>query len=157
MGATPDNRHCCGDRFRRRCPRHGDAVAAADSNARSWHASLPEAPFDLRIFTGAVKTDSRGEIIDGADTDPVKKLVGAEAAGPRAGMERFTKIMFGVGYFDGRPDKGSRIDPNNPQLSSGSQHWPFVKQPFRSWPNSVAVTPDGRKLYVDAAGPRGLS
>lgn len=117
--------------------------------------SLPEAPFDLRIFTGAVKTDSRGEIIDGPDTDPVKKLVGAEAAGPRAGMERFTKIMFGVGYFDGRPDKGSRINPNNPQLSSGSQHWPFVKQPFRSWPNSVALTPDGRKLYVTLPGKEG--
>jgi hypothetical protein len=57
--------------------------------------SLPEAPFDLRIFTGAVKTDSRGEIIDGPDTDPVKKLVGAEAAGPRAGMERFTKSCSG--------------------------------------------------------------
>jgi len=118
-------------------------------------AALPEAPFGLRIFTGAVKTDSRGEIIDGPDTDPVKKLVGAEAAGPRAGMERFTKIMFGAGYFDGRPDKGTRINPNNPQLSSGSQHWPFVKQPFRSWPNSVAVTPDGRKLYVTLPGREG--
>ena len=58
--------------------------------------SLPEAPFDLRFFSGAVKTNSRGEIITGPDSDPVKKLVGAEAAGSRAGMDRFTKILFGV-------------------------------------------------------------
>ena len=53
--------------------------------------SLPEAPFDLRFFSGAVKTNSRGEIITGPDSDPVKKLVGAEAAVSRAGMDRFTK------------------------------------------------------------------
>src|SRR5471032_2136253 len=53
--------------------------------------SLPEAPFDLRFFSGAVKTNSRGEIITGASDDPVKKLVGAEAAGQRAGMDRYTK------------------------------------------------------------------
>ena len=117
--------------------------------------ALPEAPFSLRFFSGAVKTDSRGEIIDGPDDDPVKKLVGAEAAGPRAGIDRFTKILFGVGYFDGRPDKGTRIDPNNPRVNSGSQHWPFVKQPFRSWPNALALTPDGRKLYVTLPGREG--
>jgi DNA-binding beta-propeller fold protein YncE len=117
--------------------------------------ALPEAPFNLRFFSGAVKTDSRGEIIDGPDDDPVKKLVGAEAAGPRAGIDRFTKILFGVGYFDGRPDKGTRINPNNPQVNSGNQHWPFVKQPFRSWPNALALTPDGRKLYVTLPGREG--
>lgn len=47
-------------------------------------------------------------------------------------MERFTKILFGVSYFDGRPDKGTRIDPNNPRVNSGSQHWPFIEQPFRN-------------------------
>src|SRR5262245_15497965 len=78
--------------------------------------SLPEAPFDLRYFSGPVKTNSRGEIITGRDDDPVKKIVGAEAAGPRAGLDRFTKILFGVGYFDGRPDPGTRIDPNDPQV-----------------------------------------
>src|ERR1700675_3306791 len=56
--------------------------------------SLPEAAFDLRFFSGAVKTNSRGEIITGPNDDPVKKLVGAEAAGQRAGMDRFTKILF---------------------------------------------------------------
>jgi DNA-binding beta-propeller fold protein YncE len=117
--------------------------------------SLPEAPFHLRFFGGAVKTNSRGEIITGPDNDPVKKLVGAESAGLRAGLERFTKIMFGVGYFDGRPDPGTRIDPNNPQVKSGNQHWPNVKQPFRSWPNALALTPDGSKLYVTLPGREG--
>src|SRR6188508_2560227 len=89
----------------------GALAAAMQSPAPAFQRkvlapALPEAPFDLRFFSGAVKTDSRGEIIDGFDDDPVKKIVGAEAAGPRAGMDRFTKILFGVGYFDGRPDKG---------------------------------------------------
>jgi DNA-binding beta-propeller fold protein YncE len=117
--------------------------------------SLPEAPFDLRFFSGAVKTNSRGEIITGFSSDPVKRLVGAEAAGPRAGVDRFTKILFAAGYFDGRPDPGTRLDPNNQQVESGNQHWPFVKQPFRSWPNSVALTPDGAKLYVTLPGREG--
>ena len=117
--------------------------------------ALPEAPFPLRFFPGAVKTNSRGEIITGPDDDPVKHIVGAESAGERAGLERFTKIMFGVNYFDGRPDPGTRIDPNNPQVNSGSQHWPFVKQPFRSWPNAVALTPAGNKLYVTLPGREG--
>ena len=91
--------------------------------------ALPEAPFELRFFPGAVKTNSRGEIITGPDDDPVKNLVGAESAGDRAGLERFTKILFGVDYFNGRPDPGTRLDPNNPQVNSGSQHWPFVKHP----------------------------
>jgi hypothetical protein len=105
--------------------------------------SLPEAPFDLRFFGGTVKTNSRGEIITGFTSDPVKRLVGAEAAGPRAGVDRFTKIMFGVNYFDGRPDPDTRLDPNNQIVKSGNQHWPFVPQPFRSWPNALALTPDG--------------
>src|SRR5512147_794100 len=46
---------------------------------------LPEAPFDLRFFPSAVKTDSTGRIITGQTADPVKNLVGAEAAGVRAG------------------------------------------------------------------------
>src|SRR5262245_62858834 len=73
--------------------------------------ALPEAPFDLRFFSGAVKTNSRGEIIEGFDSDPVKRLVGAESAGMRAGLERFTKILFAVDYFTGRPNKGDRLDP----------------------------------------------
>ena len=60
-------------------------------------------------------------------------------------------------YFDGRPDPGTRIDPNNPKVNSGNQHWPFVKQPFRSWPNALALTPDGRQALRHAAGPRRLS
>src|SRR4029453_17734266 len=95
--------------------------------------ALPESPFNLRFFSGAVKTNSRGDIITGPDDDPVKNIVGAQSAGDRAGLERFTKILFGVDYFTGRPDPGTRLDPNNPQVNSGSQHWPFVPQPFRSW------------------------
>jgi DNA-binding beta-propeller fold protein YncE len=117
--------------------------------------ALPEAPFDLRFFTGAVKTDSSGDIIEGFTSDPVKKLVGAEAAGSRAGMDRFTKIMFGVSYREGRPNKGKRIDPNDPFVESGNMHWPHVKQPFRSWPNALALTADGKKLYVTLPGREG--
>jgi DNA-binding beta-propeller fold protein YncE len=117
--------------------------------------ALPESPFALRFFSGAVKTNSRGEIITGPDDDPVKNIVGAETAGERAGFERFTKILFGVDYFDGRPDPGTRLDPNDPQVNSGKQHWPFVKQPFRSWPNALALTPDGNKLYITLPGREG--
>jgi DNA-binding beta-propeller fold protein YncE len=115
----------------------------------------PEAPFHLRFFSTAVKTDSGGRILTGPTSDPVKTLVGAESAGVRAGLQRFTKILFGAGYIDGRPDPGTRIDPNNPVVKSGSQHWPFVPQPFRSWPTSLALTPDGRKLYVSLPGREG--
>jgi hypothetical protein len=70
--------------------------------------ALPESPFDLRFFSGAVKTNSRGDVITGPDDDPVKNIVGAESAGDRAGLERFTKILFAVDYFTGRPDPGTR-------------------------------------------------
>jgi DNA-binding beta-propeller fold protein YncE len=128
---------------------------SAPFDRRVLGAALPEAPFDLRFFSTAVKTDSQGKILTGPTSDPVKNLVGAEAAGERAGLERYTKILFGASYIDGRPDPGTRIDPNNPEVKSGSQHWPFVKQPFRSWPNALAVTPDGRKLYVTLPGREG--
>src|SRR5262245_43929224 len=39
-----------------------------------------EAPFPLRFFSTPVKTDSRGRIITGPTSDPVKTIVGAEAA-----------------------------------------------------------------------------
>ena len=115
----------------------------------------PEAPFELRFFETAVKTDSRGRIITGPNSDPVKNVVGAEPAGTRAGLERFTKIMYGAGYIDGRPDPGTRIDPNNPQVKSGNQFWPNRKQPFRSEPRSLALSNDGRKLYVALPGREG--
>jgi DNA-binding beta-propeller fold protein YncE len=135
--------------------RAGALLQATAFQAIVLRPSLPEAPFDLRFFSGAVKTDSRGEIITGFTSDPVKRLVGAEAAGPRAGVDRFTKILFGVNYFDGRPDPGTRLDPNDQNVNSGSQHWPFVPQPFRSWPNALALTPDGAKLYVTLPGREG--
>ena len=116
---------------------------------------LPEAPFDLRFFSTAVKTDSKGQVITGPTADPVKDIVGAEAAGVRAGMPRFTKIMFGAGYFDGAPGAVDRIDPNNPIVKAGGQHWPNVPQPFRSQPNSLAITDDGAKLYVTLPGREG--
>jgi len=135
--------------------RAGAALQTAAFQAIVLKPSLPEAPFNLRFFSGAVKTNSRGEIITGFSSDPVKRLVGAESAGERAGVERFTKILFGVNYFDGRPDPGTRLDPNNQILKSGSQHWPFVPQPFRSWPNALALTPNGAKLYVTLPGREG--
>jgi DNA-binding beta-propeller fold protein YncE len=114
-----------------------------------------ESPLELRIFITAVKTDSRGRIITGPTSDPVKNIVGAESAGERGGMQRFTKIMFGASYIDGRPDPGTRIDPNNPVVKSGSQVWPNIKQPFRSEPRAMALTADGRKLYVTLPGREG--
>ena len=116
---------------------------------------LPEAPFDLRFFSTAVKTDSKGQVITGSTADPVKEIVGAEAAGERAGMPLFTKIMFEAGYFDGTPGAVDRIDPNNPIVKAGGQHWPNVPQPFRSQPNSLAITDDGAKLYVTLPGREG--
>ena len=114
-----------------------------------------ESPLALRIFTTAVKTDSRGRIITGPTSDPVKNIVGAESAGERGGLQRFTKIMYGASYIDGRPDPGTRIDPNNPIVKSGSQVWPNIKQPFRSQPRAMSLTADGRKLYVTLPGREG--
>src|SRR4051794_7462439 len=114
-----------------------------------------ESPLALRIFITAVKTDSRGRIITGPNSDPVKNVVGAESAGERGGLQRFTKVMYGASYIDGRPDPGTRIDPNNPQVKSGSQVWPNIKQPFRSQPRAMALTADGRKLYVTLPGREG--
>jgi hypothetical protein len=71
------------------------------------------------MFTTAVKTDSQNKIITGPQSDPVKNIIGPESAGERGGMQRFTKVMFGAGYIDGRPDPGTRIDPNNPAVKSG--------------------------------------
>ena len=51
----------------------------------------PEAPLELRQFVGPVKTDSRGRVITGPNSDPVKNIVGAASAGIHAGLERFTK------------------------------------------------------------------
>src|SRR5262249_61483877 len=114
-----------------------------------------EAPLALRLFTTAVKTDSKGKIITGITIDPVKNVVGPEAAGERGGMDRYTKVMFGAGYIDGRPDPATRIDPNNPVVKSGNQLWPNRPQPFRSQPRSLAVTPDGKKLYDSLPGREG--
>lgn len=115
----------------------------------------PESAEPLRMFPTAVKVDSRGRVITGQTSDPVKTLVGAELAGTRAGLPRYTKITFGAQYDTGRPNDSHRIDPNNPSLSSGSEHWPHRDQPFRSWPTAVAVTPDGAKLYVSLPGREG--
>ncbi len=118
-------------------------------------STMPEAPLPLRFFSTAVKTDSRGRIITGPTSDPVKNIVGPESAGERGGLLRFTKMMFGAGYIDGRPDPGTRIDPNNPRVSSGNQLWPNRKQPFRSEPRALALTADGKKLYVTLPGREG--
>src|SRR5262245_6410986 len=127
----------------------------SDNFAFQVLATTAEAPLPLRFFSTAVKTDSRGRIITGPTNDPVKKIVGPESAGMRAGLARFTKIMFGASYVDGRPDPGTRIDPNNPQVTSGNQKWPNRPQPFRSHPRALSITPDGRKLYVTLPGREG--
>lgn len=132
--------------------------AATSSASFTMHILAPvgpESPLELRLFSTPVKTDSSGQIITGQTSDPVKNIVGAEAAGTRAGLPRFTKIMFGAQYDTGRPSASDRIDPNHPALSSGSEHWPHRNQPFRSWPDAVAVTPDGSKLYVSLPGREG--
>jgi DNA-binding beta-propeller fold protein YncE len=117
-------------------------------------AAQPEAPFPLRFFSTPVKTDGQGNVITGPDNSGgLKDLVGAESAGTRAGLPRYTKIMFSAHYDDGRPR--DRLDPNHQVVDSGSAHWPFVKQPFRSWPNALALTPDGKKLYVTLPGREG--
>jgi len=118
-------------------------------------ATSSEAPLALRLFTTAVKTDSKGKIITGSASDPVKNIVGPEPAGERGGLDRYTKVMFGAGYIDGRPDPGTRIDPNNPVVKSGNQLWPNRSQPFRSQPRSLALTPDAKKLYVALPGREG--
>src|ERR1044071_8314830 len=48
-------------------------------------ATTPEAPLALRFFSTAVKTDSRGRIITGTTSDPVKNIVGPETAGGTLG------------------------------------------------------------------------
>src|SRR5689334_16694247 len=118
-------------------------------------STMAEAPLPLRFFSTAVKTDSRGRVVTGPTSDPVKNIVGPEAAGERGGLLRFTKIMFGAGYIDGRPDPGTRIDPNNPRVRSGNQMWPNRQQPFRSEPRALSLTPDARKLYVALPGREG--
>lgn len=85
----------------------------------------------------------------------MKNIIGPEPAGERGGMQRFTKVMFGAGYIDGRPDPGTRIDPNGPIVKSGHQFWPNREQPFRSQPRALALTPNGRKLYVTLPGREG--
>jgi DNA-binding beta-propeller fold protein YncE len=114
-----------------------------------------EAPLALRFFSTAVKTDSRGRIITGPTSDPVKNIVGAQTAGEKGGMERFTKQTFGASYIDGRPDPSTPIDPNNPQVSSGNEMWPYRPQPFRSWPTALTLNPSGSKLYVALPGREG--
>jgi DNA-binding beta-propeller fold protein YncE len=118
-------------------------------------STTAEAPLALRFFTTAVKTDSRGRIITGQNSDPVKEIVGPEPAGERGGMQRFTKIMFGASYLDGRPDPGTRINPNNPIVKSGNEFWPNRDQPFRSQPRALALTPSGKKLFVTLPGREG--
>src|SRR4051794_28302209 len=127
-----------------------EAVAARQLSAPFSYKILrttAEAPLPLRLFETAVKTDSQGKIITGPNSDPVKTIIGPEPAGERGGMQRFTKVMFGAGYIDGRPDPSTRIDPNNAKVSSGNELWPNRPQPFRSQPRALTVTPDGKKLY----------
>src|ERR1044072_7374080 len=78
-----------------------------------------ESPLELRIFITAVKTDSRGRIITGPNSDPVKNIVGAESAGERGGLQRFTKVMYGASYIDSRADTRTRIACNNPAAKNG--------------------------------------
>ena len=72
----------------------------------------PEAPEELRLFATPVKADSSGQVISGQTGDPVKNIVGAQAAGNRGGLARFTKILFGAEYNTGRPNPSHRLEPS---------------------------------------------
>ena len=53
----------------------GAAIATAQSGTfvpEVLAPALPESPFELRFFSGAVKINSRDDIITGLDEDPVK-------------------------------------------------------------------------------------
>jgi len=73
----------------------GPRPLGASLTANVLAPALPESPFDLRFFSGPVKTTPDGTIITGPGFTGQRNLVGAESAGLRAGLERFTKIMFG--------------------------------------------------------------
>jgi hypothetical protein len=115
-----------------RAAAQGSTTLGTAFERRILAPALPESPFDLRLFSTAVKTDACGKVITNIDATGPHKLVGAEAAGERAGLPRFTKILFSASYFTGTA--GHRLDPNNPIVTSGGEHWPFVAQPMRSWP-----------------------
>src|ERR1043165_8327118 len=58
-------------------------ILSAPFTRQVMKAVGPESPLDLRQFIGPVKTDSRGRVITGPNSDPVKNIVGAESAGIR--------------------------------------------------------------------------
>src|SRR5262245_53137050 len=62
---------------------------------------LSESPLSLRFFAEAVEADAPAVIVTRPNGGAVERIVGAEPSGVRAGIEPFTKIMFGVNYFDG--------------------------------------------------------
>ena len=53
------------------------------------------------LFVGILLAPTGVQFI--ANSDPAKNIVGPESAGMRAGLARFTKIMFGASYINGRP------------------------------------------------------
>jgi DNA-binding beta-propeller fold protein YncE len=103
-------------------------------------ATSTEAPFDLPFFTTAVKSDSRGGIITGrrATRSRLWWARSSPVSGPDSCAIR-RSCSEPITSMGGRIR--TRIDPNNPEAASGNQHWPNVPQPFRSWPNALALTP----------------
>ena len=115
-------------------------------------ATTSEAPLALRFFSTAVKTDSRGRIITGPTNDPVKNIVGPESAGMRAGLARFTKIMFGAGYIDGRPDPGTRIRSQQPPGDERKSD--VAKSPAAIPKSSARVVDHARRQKAVCGAPR---
>src|SRR5919198_3972882 len=66
----------------------GSTTLGANFERRILAPALPESPFDLRFFSTAVKVDANGNVITNIDA-PTSGLVGAEAAGDRAGKPRY--------------------------------------------------------------------
>ena len=65
--------------------------------------------------------------------------------------------MFGADYIDGRPDPGTRIDPNDPQVNSGNQHWPLRQAAVPELAERARPDAGRPKALRHAARPRGLS
>ena len=136
----------------------GARILGPSFEPRVLAAALPEAPFDLRFFSGAVKTGPDGKIITGPGSSGPRNLVGAEAGrhARRAAALHQDHVRRRTTSTAG-PIPAIGIDPNNPQVESGNQHWPFVTQPFRSWPQSRRAHAGRREAVRHAAGTRGLS
>jgi len=122
-----------------RAAAQGSTTLGPAFQRRVLAAALPESAFDLRFFSTAVKTDANGNVITNVDAPGPRKLVGAEAAGERAGLQRFTKIPITMADSRG----GFAGDANGPIYVS-------LDKPVQVAPPGPAY-PEGR-LQLDRLG-----